>query len=181
MCYIFTVVFTINVFYKQHLVSDYNKPVFEKVLFYMLHRNKTGQKTQSRPVIGRIWSSAEWIVSFPVFLIHLPFWQTCTWSAIWTCEFFIHSKTDLFSIIICVQLVEWDLFLSYSFHACSHSLIHFIHPMRHEFSLSGLVPLPLLSQCWKLKDSSRSQDKSPFAFFITHLYTLHWLLWIVSE
>lgn len=98
MSYIFTVVFTINVFYKQHLVSDYNKPVFEKVLFYMLHRNKTGQKTQPRPVIGRIWSSAEWIVSFPVFLIHLPFWQTCTWSAIWTCEFFIHSKTDLFPL-----------------------------------------------------------------------------------
>lgn len=179
MSYMFIVVFMINVFYKQHLVSHYNKPAFEKVLFYMLRRKKTEQKTQPRPFTGRIWSSEEWIVSFPVFLIHLPFWQTCTWSAIWTCEFFINSKTDIFPLSSVCNCWEPDHFLS--FPTCSYSLIHFIHLMTHEFSLSGLVPLHLLSQCWKPKASPRPQNQPPFAFFIIHLYTLQWLFWIVAE
>lgn len=114
----------------QAITSHYKKPVFEKVLFYMLHRKKTGQKTQPRPFIGRIWSSAKWIVSIPIFLIHLPFWQTGTWSAIWTCEFFINSKTDLFSLSSECNFWSETTFSFINFPPIC-TLIHFIHPMRH--------------------------------------------------
>jgi len=49
----------INAIYKNYLVTHYNKPVLENVLFYVFHRKKTDQKTQPRPAIGRIWSSVE--------------------------------------------------------------------------------------------------------------------------
>lgn len=159
MSCVLTVLFMINVFYKQHLVSYYNKTVFEKVLFYMLHRKKTSQKTQPRHFIGRIWSSAKWIVSLPVFLIHLPFWQIVPGLQYEPVTFILIPKRIFFHYYLSVIAGSRPLSLLFISHT---STLSYSFHTSHETSLVDHVWC--LCPFTMLKAKPRSQYQPPFTF-----------------
>lgn len=170
MLYIFIVLYMINVFYNQHLVSHYKKPVFEKVLFYILHRKKTGQRPNWGLLLAEFGHPQNELSPSLYFLFISHSDRLVLGLQYEPVNFSLIPKLIFFRYHLSV--IAGARPLSYSLPTHSHFLIHFIHLMRHKFSLSGLVTLPLLSQCWKPKASPSFQDQPPFAFLIIHLYTL---------
>lgn len=143
MTYIFTAVFMINAFHKQHL-SHHDKPVFENVLFYVSQKENRPKDTTKTChwqsfVICRM---NHFLLSISYSSPTLTAWDPCTCSVIWTSAFFIHSKIDL------LPLSSVGNCWNQAFCMCVHTPLFILHILHEDLSwgLWSLVLLPLLSE-----------------------------------